>query len=741
MVLFNLILSMNRSLLLLLVIGFVGCHSDSIQKDSVSAISGTDRMASILDSLYENGNPEHHYHWNNRLAALWESRINKGTPQQQINAWYEYCKQSLYAGNSQVTINQLEGYFKQKKLPYEEIIDQSNVQMFELLGLAYLRLGEQDNCLNNHSIESCILPLQGGGIHTLTNGSEKAIEVFTLIQNTFPSDRTKWLLNVAHMTLGTHPSGLSSSNLIAFTSTELKQSNFLAFEDIGMSLGVAVHGLSGGCITEDFNNDGWVDIFATSYGMQDQVKLFLNDTKGGFNDYTNSSGLGGIVSGLNCIQGDYNNDGLEDILILRGGWLDQGGNQPNSLLKNLGNGQFEDVTFSSGLYSLHPTQTATWLDYDLDGDLDLFVGNEGKRKQTHYCELFKNNGDETFTEVANQVGLGSINAFVKGVTSSDIDNDGHPDLFISVLGGKNLLFQNQNGQFKNIASTAGVEAPFFSFPTWFFDVNQDGFQDLFVCSYDVRKLEYVAEDYVKELSGLSSKSDRVKLYINNGDLTFTDQSTAYGIDKPLYGMGANFGDLDNDGYLDILIGTGAPDYSTIVPNRVFRNVNGKRFEEVTGAGRFGNIQKGHGIGLADFNRNGYQEVYMVLGGAFEGDTYHNAFYANPYSNNNWIVIDFEGTSANRSAIGTRLVLELASGKKLYRTVSSGGSFGASSLQQEIGLGKDSLISSIHINWPSGKQQRFRNIEANQYIQITEGENFVSLGYEPVSFQTHHEHVH
>ena len=194
----------------------------------------------------------------------------------------------------------------------------------------------------------------------------------------------------------------------------------------------------------------------------------------------------------------------------------------------------------------------------------------------------------------------------------------------------------------------------------------------------------------------------------------------------MYGMGCNFGDLDNDGYLDFYIGTGAPDFSTIVPNRMFRNINGKDFEEVTAAGNFGHIQKGHGVAFADLDQDGDQDIYAVMGGAFEGDRFTNVLYENPIIKNNWIVIDLVGVQTNKKALGTRIEIEKKNGDKIVRIVGTGGSFGASSIQQEIGLGKTNKIEKLTVFWQNSKPMSYLNIPSDQKIKIIEGDSVLQV---------------
>ena len=307
------------------------------------------------------------------------------------------------------------------------------------------------------------------------------------------------------------------------------------------------------------------------------------------------------------------------------------------------------------------------------------------------------------------------------------------------------MFKNDQGRFSDIASQAGVEEPFFSFPCWFWDVNNDGLEDLFVSGYDVRYLEKVAQEFALELSGRPFSSEKSRLYLNQGDETFREVSQEYGVNKSLFAMGANFGDLDNDGFLDFYIGTGAPDFSTIVPNRMFRNVEGRRFEEVTSAGGFGHIQKGHGVAFADLDRDGDQDIYAVLGGAYEGDNFTNVLFENPITQNHWLVVELQGKSSNRDGIGAKLSFSLSNGQVLYRTVSSGGSFGASPLQVEVGLGNATQVDSLKVYWPSGLTEKVISINADQKILVEEGVPiYKKIDYPVVRFRSsdaYHNHHH
>ena len=695
--------------------------------------SDTFSMVDTLKTLYLEGNPINYYHWNEKLAALYLAQISKVEPEKKIITWFKYCQQLLKAGEIQTCINEIENLIIRQQLTYQDLITKDLLPIIDLLAISYLRQGEVNNCQNNHNSYSCILPLKDQAFHIDVNGSKKAIEIYTQIYEKFPNDNYKWLLNLAHMTIGEHPNNVPERYRINYPNWNIEQKKIKAFKEVSLKLGIAQDGLSGGVSIDDFNNDGLLDIFITSYGMADQSKLYTN-TSNGFIDTTEEAGLTGIVSGLNCIHADYDNDGNIDIFVLRGAWLDEGGNHPNSLLKNNGDGTFTDITKSAGLLSFHPTQTASWADVNNDGYLDLFIGNESNEKQSHPCELYINQKDGSFIEESSNYNLSSIEGFIKGVVFGDINNDKWPDLYISVMGGNNLLFKNNFGKFENISKTAGVQGPNFSFPTWFWDVNNDGFNDILVASYDTRNIQNVAGDFVKELQGEKVLSDKSKLYINNGNETFSEQSNAFNIDKSFYAMGSNFGDLDNDGWLDFYIGTGSPEFTSVVPNRMFRNVDGISFEEVTSAGGFGHIQKGHGVSFADLDNDGDQDIYAVLGGAYEGDNYTNVCFENPTFENNWVILNLEGVQSNRSAIGTKLKLDLDNGRTIFYTINTGGSFGANSLQAEIGLGQSEMIQTLTITWPSSDIQIFNSVTVNKKYKLTEGQNkLIEKPYEKVQF--------
>ena len=609
-------------------------------------------------------------------------------------------------------------------------VNKVNVRLNQ--ALCHLREAERLNCLTNHNADSCLLPLRGGGIHKWTNPSRAAIGVLTNLLTEFPDNlAARWILNVACMTVGDYPDKVPARWLIP-PSVFASDIEFPRFRDVAPNVGLAPNELSGGSVVDDFDGDELLDVMVSSIGLHDQMRFYKNLGNGKFVERTREAGLIGLTGGLNLISADYDNDGYLDVFVLRGAWMREEGRHPNSLLRNRGNGTFEDVTEAAGVLSMHPTQTAVWFDFDGDGWLDLFIGNETMAGQPrHFCELYRNQGNGTFKEIARPSGV-TVNAYVKGVAAGDFNNDGRPDLYVSVLGGMNRLFRNDGPRdataganagwtFTDVAAAAGVTEPIDSFPCWFFDYDNDGWEDIFVTGYKIKSVGDVAADYL----GLPHTGAKARLYRNLGNGTFTNVTAEAKLDRLLHAMGCNFGDLDNDGWLDFYLGTGDPDLLTIIPNRMFRNAEGRFFQDVTTAGGFGHLQKGHGVSFADIDNDGDQDVHEDMGGAVSGDVYPNVLYENPGFGNHWLKLRLQGVRANRSGIGARIRVDIEEGGKprsIHRTMNTGGSFGANPLRLEIGLGKATRISGVEILWPgSGTRQTVRGLEPDRFYVIREGD--------------------
>ncbi len=675
--------------------------------------TGTRKMVELLERTAQNADPRENLYLNHERAAMTARELEDVRDEAtRARGLYLLAPELLLSGDTAgaiETLEELDGFLAKQTGPS---VKKLRRDIGELVGVAYLRLGEQQNCFEHGSADSCVLPIKGSGIHRNPEGSRRAIAQFEKILDKRPGNTSvRWLLNLAYMTLGEYPNRVPSKWRVNASLFETDY-DIKPFLDVAFQLGLDVNGLAGGVVVEDLDRDGDLDLVCSSWGLRDPIRVFRNDG-GTFTDSTEASGLAGITGGLNLVHADYDNDGREDILVLRGAWWGAEGRHPNSLLRNTsrpGELRFEDVTHASGLLSFHPTQTAAWADYDGDGWLDLFIGNESEPS-----ELYRNNRDGTFTNVTGDAGLKLV-AHVKAVAWGDFNNDNHPDLYISALGAPNRLYRNDGrGGFKNVAAEAGVEEPIASFPAWFFDYDNDGWLDLFVSGYSVAEGDYME---------LEHKGESPRLYRNRGNGTFADVTERAGLDRLSLTMGSNFGDLDNDGFLDFYLGTGEPDLRALVPNRMYRNDAGRRFQDVTTSGGFGHLQKGHGVAFADLDHDGDQDIYAVMGGAYSGDVYRNVLFENPGHGNHFMILSLEGSDSNRSAIGARIRVQVDStggARDIYATITTGGSFGSTSLRKTIGLGQATAVRELEVLWPAtGKRQVFDNLPLDRWIVIEEG---------------------
>jgi hypothetical protein len=668
--------------------------------------------------------------WDQAKEKIAELQAKLATEKDQIRRFKlrrEIAQHRLYDGANEQAIQDLTAM----QHDYQGVAPPPVVEAIKAdLAFAWFRLGEMENCAMHHNAESCLLPVEGKGVHLARRGSTEAVKIYTGLLDDPKTDPEnalsyKWLLNLGYMTLGGYPAKVPPRFLIP-SDTFKSDYDIGRFAEVAQSRGIAEFGAAGGLILEDFDNDGHLDLLVSHMGVADQLEYFHNDGDGNFTRMTDKAGLKGITGGLNMVQADYDNDGCIDVFIPRGAWQHEHGQFPASLLHNNCDGTFSDVTAEAGLLAYGPSQTAAWADVDGDGYLDLFVGYEIDRKNvswpadTKNFRLYMNNRDGTFRDASAESGI-ALDGMIKGAVFGDYDNDGKPDLYISLIGRSNKLYRNLgNGKFEDVTARAGVAKGLMSFTTWFFDYDNDGWPDLFVNGYSA-----TLPAVVSELTGAAGErpGERPRLYHNNKDGTFTDVSHEAHLDQLILAMGANFGDLDNDGYPDFYLGTGSPNLNMLVPNRMFRNEKGKFFQDVTTSGGFGHLQKGHAIAFGDVDNSGNQDVVENMGGVYASDKFWLALYKNPGHGNHWVKLNLTGVKANRFAVGARIravIVEDGVKREVYSQAGSGGSFGANSLRPHIGLGKATSIELLEIKWPgSGTVQRFENLAADKTYEIRE----------------------
>lgn len=609
-------------------------------------------------------------------------------------------------------------------------------KLLTYLGITALSRGEVENCIECLGPSSCIFPISRAAVHQHPSGSREAIKYFTAYLQELPGDlRVRWLLNLAYMTLGEYPEQVPPEDLIPLGSFQSKL-DVGRFENAAPFVGLTLRGpnLAGGSAFNDFTGDGLPDLLTTSLNVDRGASLFVNRGDGKFEDRSESAGLADQVYALNVTCADFDNDGNLDALLLRGGWENP---LRLSLLRNKGNGVFEDVTIKSGLGLPIATESAAWGDFDNDGLVDLFVCGEylplNSSVKTppdprNRCRLYHNLGQGKFVDIAASAGV--VNEqHSKGSAWGDYDGDGRLDLFVSNMNTACQLYHNEGEcKFRGVASELGITGQHSSFACWFWDYDNDGQLDIFVNDYSS-----CLADVIAAAAGVQAENpSRLRLYRNVGDAGFRNVTIDAGLDRPIMAMGCNFGDIDNDGYLDLYFGTGGMSLEQLVPNLMFKSVGGQRFEDVTLSSGTGHLQKGHGVSFADWDCDGDLDFFVEVGGAVPGDAGYNLLFQNPGHGRHWLKVKLVGSRTNRVALGARIraVVKGQDGttRVIYRTVGNNSSFGGNCLVESIGLLDATSVAELEVSWPtSGTIQSFHDVAADQVIEITEGtESFKSL---------------
>jgi len=599
-----------------------------------------------------------------------------------------------------------------------------------LLGIIALRRGEVDNGESSLGARHGIFPIAPEAVHAQQSGSREAVQRFTAYLEDWPEDlRVRWLLNIAYMTLGEYPDKVPVAYLIPldrFRSTR----DAGQFENVSARAGLTSRGpnQAGGSVFDDFNGDALPDLFTTSLDVDRGASFWINRGDGTFVDGSARAGLGDQVYALNLAHADFDNDGDLDVVLLRGA-----GENPLrlSLLRNKGDGSFEDVTIAGGLAEPIATGAAAWGDYDNDGWVDLFVCGEyrpssgepgsGHPDPRNRCRLYHNRGDGSFRDVAPVAGVVNERC-AQGAAWGDYDDDGWLDLYVANADGPGRLYHNEgDGTFRDVVPGLELTGPEAGHACWFWDYDNDGRLDLFVNDNRTRLAESVAIALRLPVKNASHPW----LYRNLGANGFQEVSRKAGLDRPMPALGCNFGDIDNDGYLDIYAGTGWRCYSGLFPSRMLENVEGRRFEDVTMSSGTGQLQKGQGVSFADWDGDGDLDLFVEAGGAVPGDRSQNLLFRNPGHGRHWLKVRLAGTRTNRAALGAKIRVDIESkdGRKrsIFRTVGNNSSLGGNSLVQSIGLLDDSRVAELTITWPTSRTtQTFRDISADNAIEITEG---------------------
>jgi hypothetical protein len=495
-----------------------------------------------------------------------------------------------------------------------------------------------------------------------------------------------------------------------------------------------------GCAFFDYDNDGWMDVFLLSGSALSGApsgasnRLYKNNRDGTFTDVTEKAGLHFCGWGSGVCIGDYNNDGWEDLFCTFYG--------QNKLYRNNGDGTFTDVTKQAGLESAKTRWGAgcTFLDYDRDGHLDLFVSNYVQFDSAHipkpgenaYCNwkgvpvncgprglppgyhsLYRNNGDGTFSDVSVRAGIDGLRAsYGMTVVAADFDEDGWPDIFVACDSTPSLLLINQrNGTFREDGLIRGVA------------LSDDGLEQ---AGMGVGVGDYDLDGHL-DLFKTHFTEDTAGLFHNNGKGIFenTTLATRVGTENRYICWGAGIVDLDNDGYPDLFMTAGSvypevektlPQFPSKNPRIVFRNLGNGTFEELieeAGPG-VAAVHCSRGCAFGDFDNDGDLDILIVnLGEA-------PSLLRNDVSgDNHWLKVKLVGTKSNRSAIGARVLARYGHRIQAQEVLSQSSFYSANDPRLHFGLGAETS-ADLEIRWPSGLREKLKGVHANQIIIVKEG---------------------
>jgi hypothetical protein len=501
----------------------------------------------------------------------------------------------------------------------------------------------------------------------------------------------------------------------------------------------------------DYDGDGFEDIFVTDSDAGRPNHLYHNNGNLTFTDVAEQAGVAGGNDPLSIVADalffDYDNDGREDLLVARFG--------TPILYHNEGNGKFRDVTATSGFKKFGNTIAVIAFDYDNDGLLDVMFGNYFQPvnlldlKSPHVLPndldnavngggvtLWRNLGNGKFMDVTEKAGFGKHTGWTLDLGHADLNNDGLQDVYLACdYGTDRIFFNNGDGTFRDATEKSIGFDTRKGMNVDIADYDNDGWLDIYVTN--------ITDEYMKECN---------MLWHNNHDGTFTDVSKETNTCATLWGWAAKFGDFDNDGWVDLFVvnglrSAGKENYIPVLLNlitkpgvdftdirnwpnignmtwsgyqkkKMFRNVGGQDFVEISADAGVDNNLDGRGIAMADFDNDGRLDLFQT-----NADQKALLYHGVTEGSGNWIQFVLTGTKSNRDAIGARIQIR-AGGLTQIREIDGGNGYaGQSSKRAHFGIGKASVVDEVDIRWPSGRIDKIGPLPANVLHRIVEGKGY------------------
>lgn len=523
--------------------------------------------------------------------------------------------------------------------------------------------------------------------------------------------RYRWLLRTLTLLAGHSEDSIPLDCRLA---TQTLPPSPVHFEDVAEDAGIRLVSMGRGAAWGDFDRDARDDLLICS--ERGPFRLFRNLGKGKFSEVAAKVGLVDPV-GLGCYGAsfaDYDNDGFEDVLLTSNGW---GGDNRLFLFHNESGRHFKDVTEQAGMGGQVDAFGLSWADYDRDGLLDVAVATGIVHPKGDRILLYHNLGHGKFSEVGVKAGL-TMHARWMNVCWGDYDADGRPDLFaVSFDSGCALYHNLGRGRFENVTEAAGFRCPSANYTCDVLDYNNDGKPDIFVSTYPGGKESVMVAHYI---SGVPAPRDkRQLLFRNNGDGTFVRATEEAGITGWHEAMASGVGDIDDDGFPDILLGTGSPQLDWAEPKPLYHNDGNGHFVDIglsAGILDFGML---HGTVFSDYDDSGRLSFFEARGGFYQASKLHARLYHNAGTSNHAFEARLIGTKSNRDAIGARLMLA-AGDKRVYQVVDGGSGFGSmNSRTVHFGLGASQTIDSLTVDWPSGIHQVWQHPPIDTRIELVE----------------------